>query len=48
MGTINSDEHDAQHGVRSEREQPLAQDNATSQGRHHLNNTPRKKARESL
>jgi hypothetical protein len=24
MGTINSDEHDAEHGVRSEPEQPLA------------------------
>jgi hypothetical protein len=24
MGTINSDEHDAKHGVRSGREQPLA------------------------
>jgi hypothetical protein len=24
MGTINSDEHDAEHGVRSGREQPLA------------------------
>ena len=23
-GTINSDEHDAEHGVRSEPEQPLA------------------------
>jgi hypothetical protein len=24
MGTINSDEHDAKHGVRSGEEQPLA------------------------
>ncbi|MCX6697881.1 MAG: hypothetical protein NTV84_10115 [Methanoregula sp.] len=42
---INSDEHDAKHGVRSVRKQPMATERngsgATSHGRHRLNSTPR-------
>jgi len=38
MSMINSDEHDAEHGVRSGPEQPLALESiATSQGRHPTN-----------
>jgi len=32
MGTINSDEHDAEHGVTSGREQPLAQEQRDKSG----------------
>jgi len=32
MGTINSDEHDAEHGVRSGPEQPLAQEHRDKPG----------------
>ena len=32
MSTINSDEHDAQHGVRSGREQPLVQEHRDNPG----------------
>jgi hypothetical protein len=39
---INSDEHDAEHGVRSEPGQPLAPEPATSQGRPRPDNQPKK------
>jgi len=32
MGTINSDEHDAKHDVRSEREQPLVPEHRDKPG----------------
>ena len=32
MSTINSDEHDAKHGARSGREQPLAQEQRDKPG----------------
>jgi hypothetical protein len=32
MSTINSDEHDAEHGVRSEPEQPLVQEHREKPG----------------
>jgi hypothetical protein len=36
MGTINSDEHDAEHGVRSEREQPLALEHRDKPGAYYI------------
>ena len=48
MGTINSDEHDAQHGVRSEPEQPLAPEYHDKPGASSCQQDNSGKARESL
>ncbi|MFA4859916.1 hypothetical protein [Methanoregula sp.] len=45
MSTINSDEHDAKHGVRSGPGSRWRRSNATSQGRHRTNRKLRKTAR---
>jgi len=39
MGTINRDEHDAEHGVRSGLSSRWRRSIATSQGRHLINRT---------
>jgi hypothetical protein len=45
---INSDEHDAMHGVRSEREQPLATERRDEPGASSSQQGNSGKARESL
>jgi len=47
MSTINSNEHDAEHGVRSEREQPLAQEHRDKPGASLSQQNNLGKARES-
>jgi hypothetical protein len=49
MSTINSDEHDAEHGVRSGREQPLAQEQRDKPGAYCISTGNRSgKAREVM
>jgi hypothetical protein len=45
VGTINSDEHDAKHGVRSGPEQQARSEPASEGVRHHPDSQPRKTAR---
>jgi hypothetical protein len=48
MSTINSDEHDAKHGVRSEREQPLAPEHRDKPGASSYQEVNSGKAREVM
>jgi hypothetical protein len=48
MSTINNDEHDAKHGVRSGPEQPLAQEHRDKPGASSYQPGHSKKARKSL
>jgi hypothetical protein len=48
MSTINSDEHDAKHGVRSGPEQQARKERSECRGAYYISAIHREKARESL